>query len=336
MYTNIDPTEGINTIKKFLKYFAYHIFSKKSQETLLELLNIVMRHCIFKFGNTWWLQNIGTAMGTPVACMYAILFFGYFERTTIQRKYANNLLFYRRQIDDVLGIWIDTPDCPDSWTRFKHDMNNTCKLDWTFVERTNSVNFLDLTISIDPLGNISTKTFQKSMNLFLYIPPHSAHPPGLMKSLVFGLLLTYYKQNTHPTDFLNISLLLFQRLINRGHNHDVLTDLFTSAIEKIENKEKDPFKENLATSPPTDNRIFFHTPFHPKDISRQQIRNIYESTCKSNTGNSNLKCVLNPKTKEHMFINKMTVAYSRPKNLRGYLVPSALKESNDIKVSNFT
>ena len=29
------------------------------------------------------------------------------------------------------------------------------------------------------------------------------------------------------------------------------------------------------------NRLFFHIPFHPKDVSRQQIRNIYEGTCES-------------------------------------------------------
>ena len=49
---------------------------------------------------------------------------------------------------------------------------------------------------IDEKGNLITKTYQTPMNLFLYIPPHSVHPPGLMKSFIFGLLQTYYFQNT--------------------------------------------------------------------------------------------------------------------------------------------
>ena len=293
-----------------------------------------MRHCIFKFGNTWWLQNISTAMGTPVACMYAILFFAYFERTIILCKYLKKIIFYKRQIDDVLGIWIDHPDDPNAWQNFKFDMDNACKLEWTYVERTSSVNFLDLTITIEPNGSLSTKTFQKSMNLFLYIPPHSAHPPGLMKSLVFGLLQTYFRQNSNYSDFLKMTTLLFQRLINRGHLHNNLVELFTSAIESIESNANDPF----VNPPPTtssENRLFLHTPYHPRDISRKQFRNIYESTCESSDSNCNFKFLLNSKTQDHMTIDKLTVAYSRPKNLRDLLVPSTLQETDDINVSKF-
>lgn len=137
-----------------------------------------MNNCIFMFGDTYWIQREGTAMGTPCACIYAILFFAYFERTILLRKYRLNLLFYKRQIDDILGIWVDTPGQCNQWENFKSDLNSVCNLDWTTTSLSKKVDSLDLTIQIDQQGCISTKTFQKSMNLFLYIPPHSAHPPA--------------------------------------------------------------------------------------------------------------------------------------------------------------
>ena len=161
MYTNIDPVKGIETIETFIRYFANKYFSKQTKDVIIKLLHLVMKNYMFKLGDTWWLQKIGTAMGTPVACVHAILFFGYFGRTIILRKYKRNLLFYKRQIDNVLGIWIDTQENPSTWINFQKDMNNAWKLDWTFVHPTTSVDFLDLTVSIDQQGIISTKTFQK-------------------------------------------------------------------------------------------------------------------------------------------------------------------------------
>ena len=46
-----------------------------------------------------------------------------------------------------------------------------------------STKFLDLTIILKN-NYFETKAYQKSMNLFLCIPEHSAHPPGLIKSLI--------------------------------------------------------------------------------------------------------------------------------------------------------
>jgi len=47
-----------------------------------------------------------------------------------------------------------------------------------------TVNFLDLTITINSNGLLTTKTYQKPTNLHLYLPPTSAHPPGVLKRII--------------------------------------------------------------------------------------------------------------------------------------------------------
>ena len=158
-----------------------------------------------------------------------------------------------------------------------------------------------------------------------------------MKSLVYGLLLTYYKQNTMQSDFMRMTTLLFQRLLDRGHSHDNLSLLFTSSITAIQQLLNDPFpskKSNTSDITHSNKQILLHIPYHPRDISRQQIRNIYESTCESESNNFNH--IINHKTKCVMNISKLTVAYSRPKNLKNYLCPSTLEESPHAKVSDMT
>ena len=141
-------------------------------------------------------------MGTPCACVYATQFFWWFERQFPLRKYWKNILFYKRAIDDVIIVWIPDKEHTSAFKNFKDDLNSQCALTWTSTKLSKSVDFLDLTITIAPNGYITTRTFQKKMNLFLYIPSNSAHPPGLLKSLIFGLLLTYFNQNKDTNDFL--------------------------------------------------------------------------------------------------------------------------------------
>ena len=77
----------------------------------MDLLTLVMTKNGFKFGDTWWRQLAGTAMGTPCACIYATLFFSYFERTIILKKYKANILYYGRQIEsgmNHLALFIDS------------------------------------------------------------------------------------------------------------------------------------------------------------------------------------------------------------------------------------
>ena len=44
---------------------------------------------------------------------------------------------------------------------------------------------MDMTIAIRK-DRIITSLYEKSMNLYLYITPHSAHPPGVLTGLVSG------------------------------------------------------------------------------------------------------------------------------------------------------
>jgi hypothetical protein len=116
MYTNIDPEEGIPVLVNYISEYNNEL-GKKAVDTqsIEELLKLVMYNNIFQFGDSWWIQKIGTAMGTPCACIYATIFFAWFERKFILTKYKDNLLLYKQQIDNIFAIWIDTPDKPNQW-----------------------------------------------------------------------------------------------------------------------------------------------------------------------------------------------------------------------------
>ena len=71
------------------------------------------------------------------------------------------------------------------WKQFHKEMNNFHGLTWEFSEQQTTADYLDVTILIHK-GNIKFNLFQKQLNLYLYIPPLSAHPPGVLTSMLMG------------------------------------------------------------------------------------------------------------------------------------------------------
>jgi hypothetical protein len=63
------------------------------------------------------------------------------------------------------------------------------RLEWEATPPGREVNFLDLHLRLDPAsGSISTSSFQKPTNLYLYRPPTSAQPASNLYSLHYGTL----------------------------------------------------------------------------------------------------------------------------------------------------
>ena len=205
---------------------------KFPKELFLEELEIVMSNNVFNFGNTYWQQLSGTAMGTPAACAYATITYGHFENSTILPNFQQNLMYYKRYIDDIFGIWRDTP-C-NNWEKFKSKLDQFGTLRWNVENPSNTTTFLDLELTINH-QKIYTKTFQKPLNLYLYIPPHSAHPQSCFKGFITGEILCYWRQNMDTEDYIQITSLFIQRLLQRGHSLSNILPIIQAATQHIDN-----------------------------------------------------------------------------------------------------
>jgi hypothetical protein len=49
------------------------------------------------------------SMGTYVACNCATVTYGHYEKTEILPYFKSNLLYYKRYIDNIFGIWLPHP-----------------------------------------------------------------------------------------------------------------------------------------------------------------------------------------------------------------------------------
>jgi hypothetical protein len=300
MYTNIETPLGIASIQNFISDHRDKLPPNYPAELITQILSIVMNYNVFSFADTFWLQLSGTAMGTPVACAYATITFGHHENTTILMDFRQHLLYYKRYIDDILGIWIPPPRNKNStWNNFKETLNNWGTLKWVIEEPSKNTHFLDLNINIQG-HSIVTETYQKAMNLYLYIPPSSAHPPSCLKGLIAGELRRYWSQN-NPVTFQNILVKFIQRLIDRGHTLENLTPLLYQASENLDANPR------IQQTNEEQDTLFIHWQFQPHGLQRRDIRRLFDK-------------ILKP----HLPYNKMQIAITRPKNLKDILTRASL------------
>jgi len=320
MYTNINTDHGLQVISWWLDELEPQLPNNFPIKGVKVALKLVMENNVFEFGDKWFLQLLGTAMGTPAAVMYATLYYAWWEKTTLIPKYQQQLKLLRRFIDDMFGIWLWDPNNLPVWEEFKRDLNSFGILRWEVKEPGKRVDYLDLTIEI--VGDkIVTRTYQKELNLYLYIPPHSAHPIENIRGAVHGLMRRYKQQNTEESDYIKMVILLFRRLAARGWDRMQLKQLLLEVHNNIKNNKKRPRSDD----PPIDSheRLILHFEYHPCDIPRKKIRHIYKKHCAKLEEDSNLG------------IQQMIVAYSRPTNLRDAITRAKLHQAPGREASTF-
>ena len=116
-----------------------------------------------------------------------------------------------------------------------------------------------------------------------------------------------------------MATLLYKRHVARGWDQNTMRGYILDADRKIRDREctprVDPHPASLPVTP-TDNKdeIYIHVEYHPNDISRREIRSIYDSNC-------------HELFSDLLGITKTTIAYSRPENIQELVTKAKLHQA---------
>jgi hypothetical protein len=290
LYTNIPIERAVDII-------ANRISGNRWSDAILSGLQVVMKSNYFSFGDTHWLQLSGTAMGTPVAPAFASLYVAHFEELLLE-EFRERIVYYKRYIDDILLIW-QPGDFAYEHKRFLAKFTQKSRLRLTHTESTDKAAFLDLWI-LKNGSTVYTRTHQKALNLYLYVPANSAHPPGILKGLILGLIRKYHAQNPRPRDFKRIVKSLFTRLQARGYTASALEPVFRHALETVTT----PASRPRPKPPPP---IVFKLQYDPNGPDRATIRRL-----------------IHAQELEHQLGTPVRICYTKPPTFKNLLCPSAL------------
>ena len=292
LYTNIQSNRAVNVIYNIVRDDPWC-------DAIISGLRMLLDSNYFTFGDTVWLQKSGTAMGTPVAPTYASLYLAYIEEVLLLPQFNTQLKYYKRYIDDGFLIIRNHSSHPFVVNKFLATFKRETKLSFTQSLDSKAVAFLDLWVIKDK--NVYThKTHQKKLNLYLYIPAASAHPPGVLKGLLFGLVKKYRKQNPRETDFKDFINKLITRLIYRGYNKQLLLNLLRKALDASK-----VYKEK-------DNVIFYKVPYDPNGPSNYELKRLL----RLDNYTTDLKSI---------DVDRISICYLKPKSLKNIISPSTLR-----------
>ena len=170
-----------------------------------------------------------------------------------------------------------------------------------------------MTISICE-DRIVTSLYEKSMNLYLYIPPPSVHPLGVLTVIVSGNILHIYSLCSNKDHINRRMKELYARLLDRGYQHDLLNPTFAKGITGARAFIKRGFVRWCISYQEKDTKchVFFHLTYHPRDPNSKGLQLQWRQHLLHLPWERPIWTLQN-KHKIPIGINSMCVAYSRPK-----------------------
>ena len=183
MYNNINQQAGTEACIDFLK--RYPSAEMPSASYLGKLILFVLTYNYLTFNENFYLQIMGTAMGTVMAPSFANIFMAYLEEKMLNLAPIKPFL-YKRFLDDIFIIWTSGKENFEKFKDHCNSFDKDIKFEWTEMDKDGKLSFLDVELTLIN-GEISTRIFSKACDRHQYILPSSAHPKSCWKSLPYTI-----------------------------------------------------------------------------------------------------------------------------------------------------
>lgn len=310
LYTNIPHKDGVEALKHFLQ--KENTMSRLSPEEIGKLAEIVLHNNYFQFGDDFYLQKTGTAMGSSMAPTYAALFMGKLEADFMNTRQLLPSVWHRF-LDDIFMIWDhsleDLHEFIDSLNSFHPNIKFTCTISQE------SVSFLDAVISKGENLDIITNVYVKETNNHQYLDYTSCHPKKCKNGIPFSQAKRYRRIISNDQQFHECLPTLEKYFLDRNYPQSVIQEAFGKILTLSQN---DALKQSLAEKPLV---IPFTITFCPSLPNIGEILNKYWDL---------LKLSPNESVRQVYLSYKPILAFRRPRNLQDKLVRTAFPFETNI------
>ena len=270
LYTNIPNQEGCNAVLQCLNQERGDV-QNPSNTYLVELLEKVLTRNNFDFNGKHYLQVGGTAMGTKVAPAYANTFMGWYEETHVY-TYPKQLLLWKRFIDDIFMIWQYNDTELDVFIQFLNSRMNSIKFEAENSKE--AVHFLDVTITLDVNGQISTTLYTKPTDSHNYINYGSCHQKSCRNGIPYGQFLRLRRICSTDEYFITESKIMAYHFHQANYPLKLIQESFERAFHQDRKQLLRP-KPDIDIDSEVDN-LYLITGFHPtfNEVNKIVTRNM--------------------------------------------------------------
>ena len=159
LYTNIPTDLGIEyTLQALLGFYRDNIPLKI--QYIEQILIFILKKNYFEFNENFYLQLMGTAMGSSFAPNYANIFMDRVEQQILTTAPENNKpLIWKRYIDDIYVIWTKGEEALCAFHDHMNSLYDTIQFEMSSSKE--KIAFLDTMTILDTKGSITTTLYKK-------------------------------------------------------------------------------------------------------------------------------------------------------------------------------
>ena len=249
---------GVQIIRQSLQ----RPIKKPSSETLLRLAELVLTLNCFSFGDNYYKQINGVAMGTKMGPSYANLFVGFIENKFFSNYHGPKSDLYKRYIDDCVSATSSSKEELNLFINAVNSFHPALKYTWEISE--NSLAFLDIKLSINDNG-LSTSVHYKPTDSHNYLQHSSSHPQNVKNAIPFSQFLRLRRLCSDDTDFSNKCEEMCQFFKKRGYPDSAVTTGKHRAQE-IDRETALQTSQNEETD-----RMPFTLTYHPQNLAIKNV-----------------------------------------------------------------
>ena len=267
------PTIPVNdAIREVSKLWKWETQPSLSEQAMFKMgIELACKNLVCQFDKEYYLQAQGLAMGVSSSPDISNIWASTFEEVFIpksQESEPDRLGFYGRFIDDGFMIVYATSveDALSFAKRLVHIADHT--LTWEASEY--SLNFLDMTVYIDPVsGRVEHRPFRKARSHLERIPFVSHHPFDVRKGTFLGEMSRMAVLSSTPENYVHALEDLQSIYIARGYPKDLVIKWTKDNITKrwinrlrVTEDQNDRAKVN-STGVDENNLLILKTVFNP-------------------------------------------------------------------------
>ncbi|XP_060579543.1 uncharacterized protein LOC132736432 [Ruditapes philippinarum] len=309
LYTNIPHTDGTDACLYYLRQGNNN--SRLSSDEIVKLLKLILENNYFKFGDDYFLQKMGTAMGSPVAPAYAALFMGKFEEEFLKDSQLKPSLWLRF-LDDIFMLWDHSLEELNTFIDKINNVHPSIKFTHTISQQ--SVSFLDVQVSKGKSYELQTNVYVKETNNHQYLDYTSCHPKRCKDGIPHSQAKRYRRIISDDDVFSTSLSKLREFFISRNFPETVIDSAFLHVSQMSQEdalRPQDKEKKNV---------LPFIVTYNP---SLPNIGNTIHKywdllNLSKNEGVKNIHNNYTP-----------IIAYKRPRNLQDFLVRSRFDTDSD-------
>ena len=253
LYPSINPQYALEAVQDMISKLGEE--DRKIGVAIEAFVKLSFEESYVTYKEQVFQPKIGIPTGGSLSRQIADIFLHWllFEKIDTSFMTATQLRFWKRFIDDGVGIWRGTRRGFEAFIRRLNKETNKYGINFPIeeIQFGKSVNFLDVTLYIDEQNQIQFRSYSKPTDAKRYLRPQSFHPKNVFESVPLSQMMRTIERNSSE-DTMKVEMVkMIEDFVKSGYSREQLKKMETIAHEKF-NSNRNITEEDTITFP-----IFF-------------------------------------------------------------------------------